>query len=809
MASSPNDDECTCDDNYTCPSCVAYKGKGDKGRGATRMAFIARARNRGVRFNVQFNERGQPIGDHSEKMMSYWGSIVKKFIPITFENWHKVPKTLKDTLFEDLTITFDVSMFRKKWFLTRAGEIWKNFKCELTRYWLFDEKKQLRDVPPSKYDFINTTHWRRFVKSRLTKEFQERSNANRHRGKDNKYPQKKGRRGCARFEQDLIAKKKANGEIVSKISRAELWKQMRSDEDENVSESTKEITDRIVWEFDDVGREDVLQRAFKKKEPGGRVWAVGKGVSQSAYFGSLPSKKEYKHELIEVNARLKRMEHEIMVLKNSRSDNEVSEKGNLDESCYDDVALNETPYIPDNAALNGKKSPHIPEDVALTGKKAPHIPQGVIACQLALSEPNYRVVAIGKVHNTGEVAHTLSLPEGFMRVGIDYAIEKQTPLPVPNEDAEAFIIKEAVGALVLWPTQLVVIDMPVLTLITIENLSFYPVADAVSISYFSSILLLLFTISFYPVADYAVGNGMVLLEKFYDLSGATGRRGSCCNVLRATELGSGGGCYQLLNREDGKIFSVRLLARRNIKAELEDDTPLDANDIENPDSHSHTPSKRKDEELSLPQKKRAKTNDSSHASSKLQPRTLDASHEIMVPHPETLPPDLQMLHKYASRMTSQEQINVHIDIGIDGQTTHIYIGREEIFQLLAQEQIGVCHIMTYMSLWYRRCQTLGLVNMFGFLCPSGISPVAKFKKGDVNKAMEHRMDRSRYIASVFNRSATKGRIFLAPYNIGRHWILCVIDPYNSIVYFMDPLHNDKNKGTGNGVCEDLRTLIET
>ncbi|KAL2893875.1 hypothetical protein RDABS01_009784 [Bienertia sinuspersici] len=379
MASSPSDDECTCDDNYTCPSCVAYKGKGDKGRGATRMAFIARARNRGVRFNVQFNERGQPIGDHSEKMMSYWGSIVKKFIPITFENWHKVPKTLKDTLFEDLTVIFHCFMPLNGYSICNTfmqGEIWKNFKCELTRYWLFDEKKQLRDVPPSKYDFINTTHWRRFVKSRLTKEFQ----------------------------------------------------------------------------------------SLQKKEPGGRVWAVGKGVSQSTYFGSLPSKKEYKHELIEVNARLKRMEHEIMVLKNGRSDNEVSEKGNLDESCYDDVALNETPYIPDNAALSGKKTPHIPEDVAVTGKKAPHIPQGVIACQLALSEPNYRVVAIGKVHNTGEVAHTLSLPEGFMRVGIDYAIEKQTPLPVPNEDAEAFVIKEAIGALVLWPTQLIVTDMPVLTL---------------------------------------------------------------------------------------------------------------------------------------------------------------------------------------------------------------------------------------------------------------------------------------------------------------------------------------------------------
>ncbi|KAL2903731.1 hypothetical protein RDABS01_002441 [Bienertia sinuspersici] len=253
------------------------------------MAFIARARNMGVQFNVQFNDRGQPIGDHSEKMMSYWGSIVEKFIPITFENWHKVPKTLKDTLFEDLTIIFHCFMPLNGYSICNTfmqGEIWKNFKCELTRYWLFNEKKQLRDVPPSKYDFINTTHWRRFVKSRLTKEFEERSNANRHRGKDNKYPQKKGRRGCARFEQDLvcvmplesnylkIAKKKANGEIVSKISRVELWKQMRSDEDENVSESTKEITDPIddlirqahEGEFDDVGREDVLQRAFKKKK---------------------------------------------------------------------------------------------------------------------------------------------------------------------------------------------------------------------------------------------------------------------------------------------------------------------------------------------------------------------------------------------------------------------------------------------------------------------------------------------------------------------------------------------------------------
>ena len=39
-------------------------------------------------------------------------------------------------------------------------------------------------------------------------------------------------------------------------------------------------------------------------------------------------------------------------------------------------------------------------------------------------------------------------------------------------------------------------------------------------------------------------------------------------------------------------------------------------------------------------------------------------------------------------------------------------------------------------------------------------------------------------------------------------MLCVIDPYNDVVYFLDPLNNEKYKGTGKGVQDDLRKIVE-
>lgn len=69
-------------------------------------------------------------------------------------------------------------------------------------------------------------------------------------------------------------------------------------------------------------------------------------------------------------------------------------------------------------------------------------------------------------------------------------------------------------------------------------------------------------------------------------------------------------------------------------------------------------------------------------------------------------------------------------------------------------------------LLYRQCQMRGLIKLFGFLCPSGISHVSVYKKGETKKVEEDQRARSNYIMKVFNKGATKGRIFLAPYNAG-------------------------------------------
>lgn len=49
---------------------------------------------------------------------------------------------------------------------------WKNFKSELTRNWLYDPEKKLREIPPKKFCFIDKSDWREFVKSRLDPKFQ-------------------------------------------------------------------------------------------------------------------------------------------------------------------------------------------------------------------------------------------------------------------------------------------------------------------------------------------------------------------------------------------------------------------------------------------------------------------------------------------------------------------------------------------------------------------------------------------------------------------------------------------------------------
>ena len=60
--------------------------------------------------------------------------------------------------------------------------------------------------------------------------------------------------------------------------------------------------------------------------------------------------------------------------------------------------------------------------------------------------------------------HNSPIPPGYLRVVIDYAMEEKTPLPIPLGSI-ADVIQDAIGTIVLWPVELIVLDEVVYILV--------------------------------------------------------------------------------------------------------------------------------------------------------------------------------------------------------------------------------------------------------------------------------------------------------------------------------------------------------
>ena len=84
---------------------------------------------------------------------------------------------------------------------------------------------------------------------------------------------------------------------------------------------------------------------------------------------------------------------------------------------------------------------------------------------------------------------------------------------------------------------------------------------------------------------------------------------------------------------------------------------------------------------------------------------------------------------------------------------------------------------------------------FEFISPVLVSPIQQ----RVDRAVYVRK-RADYILQIL-RNATKGKLFLMPYNSGQHWILAVIDPWDDSVLYFNPLGNEPG--------DDFKDLIMT
>ncbi|GMN51334.1 hypothetical protein TIFTF001_020478 [Ficus carica] len=137
-----------------------------------------------------------------------------------------------------------------------------------------------------------------------------------------------------------------------------------------------------------------------------------------------------------------------------------------------------------------------------------------------------------------------------------------------------------------------------------------------------------------------------------------------------------------------------------------------------------------------------------------------------------------------SSMRQGNQIEVPIPYTIMGFETPVFLSFEDIYEFSNLQEISANCILVYMRYLEELCRINGQAEKFVFVSPSLISPV----RTDTEDA--GRRERADNLLS-FLRNAPKERLYLVPHNRGRHWVLGVIDPWEDLVLYFDPLREKK------------------
>ncbi|GMN28418.1 hypothetical protein TIFTF001_002033 [Ficus carica] len=147
--------------------------------------------------------------------------------------------------------------------------------------------------------------------------------------------------------------------------------------------------------------------------------------------------------------------------------------------------------------------------------------------------------------------------------------------------------------------------------------------------------------------------------------------------------------------------------------------------------------------------------------------------------------EMRFLAYYAhSSMRQGNQIEVPIPYTIMGFGMPVFLSFDDIYEFINLQEISANCILVYMRYLEELCRINGQAEKFVFVSPTLISPV----RIDIEDAgMRERAD----ILVSFLRDAPKGRLYLVPYNRGRHWVLGVIDPWDDLVLYFDPLREKK------------------
>ncbi|XP_074382333.1 uncharacterized protein LOC141724202 [Apium graveolens] len=408
---------------------------------------------------------------------TYVGSVVRFQVDINIESWDLVNQGLKDAIWEDIKIRWNLDDSRKKNVLERAGKQWRDFKGKLTKNY-FREGKD----PCEKYNFITEDTWKTFKQRRETPEFKEICEKAKESQKHNEHVHYLGPSGYASKRtkwsiDDPIAS--LNDPDCSNLSllstehtgRGFDWLRARARADGQgghyfPNKKTKDVcltmnelhNQASEGSWTPQGHDDLLARALGNKEHGGRVRGVGGGVKIKDVFKSGPRRHSglvSTDELATITEEIrKKVQKECEEMMNSKLEgifNQLKQMG---------VSLEADQFVNDAGARkvdNARSSCHSvdPEDYFSTIK----VPTLCRLCVIYV-ERGKVVAARGTLFPTnkqGKMIHNNPIAPQNVRVSVDDVITEYqlTPLYVPCYEHET--IGYTAGSFVQWPKDLVML----------------------------------------------------------------------------------------------------------------------------------------------------------------------------------------------------------------------------------------------------------------------------------------------------------------------------------------------------------------
>ncbi|XP_042382272.1 uncharacterized protein LOC121974982 [Zingiber officinale] len=152
------------------------------------------------------------------------------------------------------------------------------------------------------------------------------------------------------------------------------------------------------------------------------------------------------------------------------------------------------------------------------------------------------------------------------------------------------------------------------------------------------------------------------------------------------------------------------------------------------------------------------------------------------------PRALHMLYCYSKRaLDDGRYISVSFDYDVFDDDYELVLHLEDIIPLYHLEPLSGNCVIAYIWYLYKKLLKDNKKEKFRFVNPHKI-PYMATSAHDKKGKFERLNQRASHLAGRLS-GASVDQLVLVPCNIGFHWILTVIDPYNEVIYLLDSLRH--------------------